>query len=270
MQSIRRAMPSFIKQNALLKSYRAYKTKKQKERHPFGNYYYNHVYLDEDESARKIFDHVKTMTMIGPSGVLANLDATDYVVKNKISGDFVECGVWMGGSIMAMALRLIELGDTGRNLYLYDTFAGMTKPGEHDIGAGGKDAQYIFSAQQKQDYNEWCYGPLDKVKENLASTGYPEDKIHLIQGDVCETLKTTVPDHIALLRLDTDFYDSTKAEFEHLYPKISYKAPVIIDDYGDWQGARKATNEFFEGRAYQPLFQRIDQSRRMFFKLDEE
>ena len=109
----------------------------------------------------------------------------------------------------------------------------------------------------------WCYAGLDEVRDNVLSTGYPEDKIHLVKGKVEDTIPGTLPGLLALLRLDTDWYESTKHELQFLYPLLHESGVLILDDYGYWDGARKAVDEYFEAFPNPPFLHRIDRSGRM-------
>lgn len=223
----------------------------------------------EDFSTDKIriCDLVSPFTMTTPERIGSLLDAIDYIHKNKISGSFVECGVWKGGSSMAAALRLKELGDTTRDIFLYDTFTGMPEPGSMDISQDGTSALAAFKKQQtEEDQSDWCRSDLEDVRHNLFSTGYPREKLHFIKGKVEQTIPDRAPAEIALLRLDTDWYQSTLHELEHLYPRLPTAAILIIDDYGYWAGAKKAVDEYFMRNQWQPLLHRIDQTGRILIK----
>ncbi len=216
--------------------------------------------LEEDPSYAPIIAAVRPYTLTSCERIGAFVDAIRYVSKAGIPGAVVECGVWRGGSMMAAALTLLEVGDI-RDLYLFDTFAGMTQPTEHDIEVGGEVAGRRFAASAAGDHNEWCYATLDEVRANLLSTGYPGDRCHLIDGDVLATVPHDGLDDIAVLRLDTDWYESTLHELRHLHPKLRQGGLLIVDDYGHWQGCRKAVDEYFEGRP--PFLFSIDYTARM-------
>ena len=203
-------------------------------------------------------------TMTSPDRVAALCLAIEYVSRRKISGDIVECGVWKGGSSMAAAWSLLRNNDTSRTLHLFDTFEGMSAPTEPDRQRDGKPAAEILAAHDMNSYF-WAYSPLSEVKLNLDLTGYPAEKIRFIQGKVEDTIPAASPEKIAVLRLDTDWYESTKHELENLYPLLSDGGVLIIDDYGYWQGARRAVDEYFTDR--QPiLLNRIDQEGRIVVK----
>ena len=197
----------------------------------------------------------------------AVFQAVQYVNANHISGDFVECGVWRGGTSMVGALTQISEGDTSRRIWLYDTFSGMTTPSEKDIHRwAGQKAWRKWARSERDDHNDWCYASLDEVKRNLFSTGYPRDRIEFIKGDVKQTLTSGGPDRIAVLRLDTDWYESTKIELETLYPRLSRGGVFIVDDYGVWKGARQAIDQYFEEQNIKILLQRTDYTGRMGLK----
>jgi len=142
----------------------------------------------------EICDAVKPYTMTTPARVNALINAVHYVVANKIDGAMVECGVWKGGSTMAMMIALKKLMDENRDLYLYDTFSGMSAPSDVDVSFQGKKAHEIFSKTQiSEDASDLCLCPLGEVKENVFSTGYPKDKIHFIQGKVEDTMPENLP-----------------------------------------------------------------------------
>lgn len=200
--------------------------------------------------------------MVGIERCFALYQAVKYIVSANIPGDFVECGVWKGGSSMLMLFTLQHLGVTNRNIWLYDTFSGMTKPGDED---GEKEKKEWEKLQTGADQSNWCLAKQDEVAANLKLTGYQDSLIHFVKGKVEETIPGKIPDQIALLRLDTDWYASTRHELIHLYPRLQKKGVLLLDDYGYWQGHRKATDEYFEGKI---LLHRIDDTGRIFVKPD--
>jgi hypothetical protein len=211
-----------------------------------------------------LYERCREMTMTSIERMFALYSATRYIVDSKISGDFVECGVWRGGSVMLIALTLQSLGIDDRTIWLYDTFDGMTAPSEHDVQAmTGRFAAHVLAEHQKTaDDPFWGYAPRRIVEENVRSTGY--ENVRFIEGDVMKTIPEHAPQSIAVLRLDTDWYESTRHELVHLYPRIPRGGVVIIDDYGYWSGARKATDEFLDTLPSRPLLHRIDYTGRMF------
>ncbi|MGI9087251.1 MAG: TylF/MycF/NovP-related O-methyltransferase, partial [Chthoniobacterales bacterium] len=168
-----------------------------------------------------------------------------YLSRNQVPGAIVECGVWRGGSVMLALSALIEEGIRDRDIYLYDTFEGMPDPGGEDIDAAGVSAHARLRAESsgKDSSNVWAIATLDEVRRNLSATDYPAELIHCVVGPVEATIPSTIPQQIALLRLDTDWYGSTSHELHYLYPKVVSGGVVIIDDYGYWRGARRAVDE---------------------------
>ena len=216
----------------------------------------------------KIFEAVKPYTMTSPERVNALIDAVRHIATNNIAGDMVECGVWKGGSTMAMMLALKELGEESRDFYLYDTFSGMNAPGNVDVSFEGEDARTTFSKLQlSEDTSDWCFSSLEEVKQNVFSVGYPKDKTHFIKGKVEDTIPRCIPQKISLLRLDTDWYESTKHELTYLFPLLATNGVLIIDDYGHWEGARKAVDEYISDNNIRILLNRIDYTGRIAIKV---
>ncbi len=221
----------------------------------------------KDFTAKDIadFNAVRSYTQTGPECIYTLIEATRYVVQNNIPGAFVECGVFRGGSVLAMARTLVEMNRTDRDIWLYDTFEGMPAPTEDDFRIrGGSSAMPKFTALQKGEGSDWCAESLDVVRQRVYATKYPQDRFRFVQGKVEDTIPETIPDQIALLRLDTDWYESTKHELVHLWPRLAVGGVLIIDDYGHWAGARKAVDEFFEDQVV--FLNRIDFSARIVIK----
>jgi O-methyltransferase len=217
-------------------------------------------FMEIDLKAKSIISKVQNYTMTSIERRFALINAVRYITSNKIAGDIVECGVWKGGSMMAVAYTLIEVGDLNRNLYLYDTFEGMALPTEKDVSFSNIDALSQFS-------QKWCYSPLEEVMSNIDSTAYKPERVHFIKGRVEETIPQHIPDKIALLRLDTDWYESTKHELEHLFPKLVSGGVIILDDYGHWRGCKQATDEYIQNNNISILLNRIDYTGRIGIKL---
>lgn len=189
--------------------------------------------------------------------------AVQYVARHDIPGDLVECGVHHGASCAIMALTLKALGATDRRIFLYDTFRGMPEPGEQDVDVHNAPARDQWQAAQRDDHNEWAYGPLPQVRENMRSTGYPFQKFVFVEGLVEQTIPAVVPESIAILRLDTDWYESTWHELVHLYPRLAQRGILLIDDYGAWKGARDATDKYLAQNRIPMYLARIDSTGRI-------
>jgi hypothetical protein len=216
--------------------------------------------FDVDEFSQSVIARVAGRTMTSQFKILGLIDALRYLHRHGIDGDVVECGVWRGGSMMAAALTLKDLGDTGRDLYLYDTFEGMSEATEHDVRRrDGQGAAGLLEGAGS-DSLLLARATLDDVKAGMATVHYP-GQVHYVVGKVEDTIPETAPERIALLRLDTDWFASTAHELEHLYPRLVPGGVLILDDYGYWDGARKAVDEFLERTGEQLLLVRISEGR---------
>lgn len=231
------------------------------------NIMYKTPYNKIDKTFYNLYQKCKDYTMTSEERMYSLYNAVKYVVKAGIKGSIVECGVWKGGSMMISALTLMKMNDKKRRLYLYDTFEGMSTPTKEDKTIyDSKDTMKKWESMQKEEGNEWCYAGLEEVKSNMYSTKYPKNKIKFVKGKVEETLLKTKPKKIAVLRLDTDWYKSTYAEMKHLYPLLSKGGVIIIDDYGHWQGSKKAVDKYFKEKKINILLHSIDYSGRIGIK----
>ena len=223
--------------------------------------------VDLDPGAKETIDRVRPYTMTSPERLFGLIQAVRYVVAASVPGDIVECGVWRGGSMMAAALTLMACSDTSRSLHLFDTFEGMSAPTAPDVAVNGEHAATLLTAPRSTDpQSPWCYAGIEDVRAAMASTEYPADRIHYVQGRVEDTLPAKAPTRIAVLRLDTDWYESTKHELTHLYPLLCPGGVLIIDDYGHWAGCRKAVDEYFEANHIGLLLNRVDYTGRVGLK----
>ncbi len=221
---------------------------------------------DFEPEAQELCRTVRPYTMTSPERIYALRQAVQYVIQAAIPGDIVECGVWRGGSMMAVARTLLQLGVRDRALHLFDTFDGMPPPSGEDVTFKGEAASDLMAVTEKETATVWAYSGLEAVKRNLASIGYPPDRTHFIPGKVEDTIPQGAPPQIALLRLDTDWYESTYHELVHLYPRVSPGGVIIIDDYGHWTGARKAVDQYLAEQKLTVLLHRIDYTGRAFLK----
>jgi O-methyltransferase len=225
-----------------------------------------------DPADRDIMQRSMPYTMTSVERLQGLIDAVRYVEARGLPGAFVECGVWRGGSVLAMIATLQALGTDDRDVYLFDTFEGMTQPTEHDVSSRDGAALDNWRDAQKREDHPWneVFGPeafnQDSVRQTLNATGYPEDRLHLVAGPVEETVPEHSPSVIGLLRLDTDWYESTRHELLHLYPRLVDGGVLIIDDYGHWDGARRAVDEYFASQAAPVLLNRLDYSGRLAVK----
>ena len=229
----------------------------------------NAKFRDADAPFMALYERVKQFSMTSLERLYAMYKATEYVCKGGIPGSIVECGVWRGGSMMMAALTLQALGDTSRRLLLFDTVEGLPKPNPtEDVDLWGHCAYNEWTRRRLTDESsDWAHASIEEVRENLGSTGYPPEKLEFIKGMVQNTLPRTSPETIALLRLDTDWYESTVCELNHLYPHLSDGGVLIVDDYGHMRGQRKAVDEYFSSHNEVVLLNRVDYSGRVAIKL---
>ena len=199
--------------------------------------------------------------------------AVKYALRNEINGDIVECGVGNGCKMFMAAWLCQHSGEKEREMYLYDTFAGLTEPGERDykIKKGRKLSSQramkeFYNASKTDSGSTWCYTSLRDVKDNIIEAGYMQRLFHYVEGDVLKTIPSIRPTKIAVLRLDTDFYDSTMHELSHLYDLVVPGGVIIFDDYGGWNGQKTAVDEFFAGIGIQPLLVRTCWKERVYVK----
>jgi O-methyltransferase len=218
--------------------------------------------MARDQTFMGLFNQVKSYTMTSVEALFALYTGVSYVLDRNIPGDFVECGVWRGGSSLLVALLLQQKGISDRKVLLYDTFSGMPAPTEFDVDKYGRSGFEMI--QEYADDIGWCYASLEDVRGVFANHGF-KCPVEFIEGDVMTTLHTHQPSTISLLRLDTDWYESTALEYEILYPLLSTGGVLIIDDYGVWAGSRKATDDYFD-KVAKPLIVRVDKEVRIAVK----
>lgn len=221
---------------------------------------------DFEAEHQRICTKVAPFTMTSQERIFSLIEAVKYIHKYKIEGDIVECGVWKGGSMLAIAETLKSINDTDRELFLYDTFEGMSEPSAVDETFSGEDASELLRQDEAKKGLIWAYSTLDTVKQTMALSKYNPAKINYVVGKVEDTIPAKIPQKIALLRLDTDWYESTKHELIHLFPLLQKGGILIIDDYGFWKGARKAVDEYFEERQFPIFLNRIDDTGRIAIK----
>ena len=220
---------------------------------------------DLTKEAKSAVSAARPFTMTSVERMATLVNAVNYITENRIEGDIAECGVWRGGSMMVIAMMLLYRNDLSRSLYMYDTFEGMTSPSRNDISFDGSYAEDELKLNS-QTSEGWCSASMEEVRTNILSTGYPEDKLHFIKGKVEDTIPAHLPSNLSLLRLDTDWYESTKHELIYLYPLLNRNGALIIDDYGHWQGAKKAVDEYFAAQCGCFYLHRIDYTGRILIK----
>ena len=209
----------------------------------------------------ELWNRCRPYTLISPERGWALAEAVAYVHARGIPGDIVECGVWKGGACL-LAAEILHREETSeeRRIWLYDTFEGMPRPGEEDfIAASGQPLT-------ERDPEGWWAAGMEEVRSTLSLSRLRKERFVFVPGRVEDTLKETVPERISVLRLDTDWYESTKMELEVLFPRLSEGGILIIDDYGHFTGARKAVDEYLAGLSTRFLLHRSDYTGRVLIK----
>lgn len=253
------AQKSLVQVNDVLEKHVSIRVSRTRQEHP--------ARTGMEESAVAALGAVKGRTMTDEIMQYSTYSAARYIALARIPGAIVECGVWRGGCSMLMALGLVSASAVDRELWLFDTFEGMTPPGAQDqFLASGVSADYLLRSSKKVgktvgDWTYWCVADEVDVIRGMQETGYPLSLIKTIPGPVEETLLGELPSQIAIARLDTDWYSSTKMELDLLFDRISIGGVLILDDYDDWAGAREAVDEFFEERGIAPFLVRAGYGR---------
>jgi O-methyltransferase len=221
--------------------------------------------IDRDSLFIEVFEAARTYTMTPKERIYSLYCACRHVLETDIPGDFVECGVWRGGSSIAAALTFERIAGRshGRRFFLYDTFEGMANPTDKDIDQYGIHANTYL--EKYSDNGKWAYCNIDDVRANFAAAGVHNTELVFVKGCVEDTIPGQSPQSISVLRLDTDWYQSTLHELKHLWPKLSELGFCILDDYGYWRGSQLAVDEYFarEGLVF---MHRIDQESRLIIK----
>lgn len=204
----------------------------------------------------KLFERWNSHSLLSPERLNALYESAKHLVAANIPGAIVDCGVYRGGGFCLVLEALVQFGDTDRDVYAFDTFQGFPE-GIRDVSINGdvltRDA--------------WVTGDFQHITaENVAQTGYPMARVHLVRGPVEATIPVHAPDRIAHLHLDTDYYESTLHELVHLWPRLSSGGTLIIDDYGHFEGCRRAVDEYFAANGPRPLLHRTDYTGRLAMK----
>jgi O-methyltransferase len=217
-------------------------------------------HYDDEELAREALGIVKPYTMLSYERLITLWQQVRYLDKACIPGGLVECGTWKGGACGMMALAHRRCGSPHRALHLFDSFQGLPEPNKEQDGEMAVRYADERASGSLRSIGK-CVGLLEENKHLLEDVArYPAELIHYHVGWFQETLRL-VPQSvgaIALLRIDGDWYESTKMCLETLYSKVSSGGVVVIDDYGKWPGCRRAVDEFLAGQKRPVYLNHID------------
>lgn len=192
----------------------------------------------------QVIAEVRPYTMVPNEGLATTIELTIDAIKADISGALVECGVWKGGCSFAMLLaQKYYFGEIKRRVWMYDSFQGMGEISSEDGHHAAWWKQRSLSGAPDPDKQNYCIAPLDKVHEaihylNLAG------HVLIYKGWLQDTLPNFKPPQIAVLRIDCDWYEPVKCCLTELAPLVSVGAPIILDDYGIWEGCTLAVHEY--------------------------
>jgi hypothetical protein len=211
---------------------------------------FEHLILPPD-----IEKHIKSNSMLNDLRLLNIQGCINYLSKNNIHGDLVECGVWKGGGVAMMAHQLKQINDL-RTLHLFDAFDDICEPdasidGERAIqDAGGKQNATGALVSISGVYDKMGGKGNETAVIELITQGieYPSKYVKTYKGWFQDTLPLigNQINEIALLRLDGDWYASTKVCLDYLFEKVVKGGIIIIDDYGCYDGCKKAVDEFIK------------------------
>ena len=225
---------------------------------------YPRLHYDDEDSARAAIAVVDDHTMVSYQRLVTLWQQVRYLDTAQIDGCLVECGTWRGGSSALMALAHLHSGAASRRLHMFDSFEGLPQPDARTDGesavryAAGNASAALTSIGQ-------CVASIEDVRHLIHDVvGYPTELTQYHVGWFQQTVPADAAQvrAIALLRLDGDWYESTRICLQHLYPLVSSRGIVVIDDYGHWEGCRRAVDEFFGTLTTKPFLNHIDSTGR--------
>jgi len=196
------------------------------------------------------------VTML-PRARLDNLQlCVEDALKNNVAGDLIETGVWRGGATIFMRgiLKAHAIGD--RNVWVADSFEGLPKPDEK---AFPLEAEVHAGPVMTKLYKHLAVG-IEDVKLNFKAYGLLDKRVQFLKGWFKDTLPGAPIERLAVMRLDGDYYESTRDALQNLYHRLSPGGYVIIDDYGEktWTYCRKAVDEFRAEHNIRARLRRVD------------
>lgn len=233
---------------------------------------------DLEQEARENIELVRSYTMVPYAGLVTLYQQVVFCETQGTPGDFVECGTWNGGAVGLMALGNLKHGSTRRHIHLFDSFKGVPEPDESIDGkkavqqvlsVGGGTKGRLVSVEGFYEKLADGVGTLEANKYLLETiVGYDPCFLHYHEGWFQDTLPKVAPQigSIAILRLDGDWYASTKVCLQYLYDRVVGGGFVIIDDYGCYEGCKRAIDEFMKQEGIQVFLNHIDSERRYWIK----
>lgn len=224
-----------------------------------------------EASFQQAAERVRPYTMLSQARLYSLFRQAVYCEENGITGAFVECGVWKGGAVALMAMANLTYGKTRRDIHLFDAFDNICEP---DQAVDGERAVAETQKWAKKGNANGRLVPLDGFYDQFGgagtlegnrellenNVGYEAVRLHFHKGWFQDTLPADAKDidKIAILRIDGDWYASTKVCLDFLFEKVVRGGFIIIDDYGAYEGCRKAVDEFFAARNLHLFMNQID------------
>jgi hypothetical protein len=193
-----------------------------------------------------VYQRCRPYTLLSTDRVYNLFTAVRYLAENGIPGDLLECGVLLGGASLAAAMFCDHFGLSGRKHFLFDTFEGFPRE-IVEVDFAGRSVPLKATRRFRAT-----------VEALIARSGLDPARFVLVEGDVKETLPHPAVRELCLLRLDTDDHDSTLHELRTLYPALAAGGVLIIDDYGQFQGPRRAVDSYISTLKRRPYLQRVD------------
>lgn len=188
-------------------------------------------------------------TMLDTQRLLSLWKLVDDINYRGVKGDIVECGSYKGGTSAVLRVRM----GRHRKLWIYDSFQGLPEARERD---GGEAKKWAGS----------CAASVDDVLEILVATGATREEFVIREGWFQDTFKEGLPEQVALLHCDADWYESVILTLETFYPLMPYGACIILDDFGHWEGCRLAFYDFCEKYGERPLLERVGYTQAFWIK----
>ena len=223
---------------------------------------YNDFIAEATEEELKIIDNFTESSLTTKANLWSIIQSLKYLDNNNIDGDVVECGVYKGGTL-AMILRFLNNLKISRKIYGYDKFEeGLRyiKLTSHDKTIKGESFLDFSNDNIHKNDKQKNFNPIKYLPE------IESDNVILVKGDIHETLtkEKNIPKNIAFLRMDTDFYSSTKTQLEILFPRLVNGGVLHIDDYGTCPGVKKAVDDYFQSESI--WLHRVDYTCRLLIK----
>jgi hypothetical protein len=180
----------------------------------------------------------------------------ESILRSGIPGDLIETGAWRGGATIFMRGVLKAYGVDDRIVWVADSFEGLPAP---DPDLFPLEAKVQSGPVIQKSYHNLAVG-LEEVKRNFLAYGLLDDQVRFLKGWFKDTLPNAPIGTLSLMRLDGDFYESTRDGLNSLYDRLSVGGYVIIDDYGEdsWTYCRKAVDEFRSERGIQDPLITVD------------